>query len=147
MQEYKYFLEKIGHEVDIFNYKDVNKLLEKINNNNYDFIHLHAYQFVSEFNKRLEKKYCFTCHHGYFLKEDKWEKDFQEGFQDYLNAPEIIALSHATKDIFLNAGYSGYMSGRILILVRSSKTIFRLLTILLTLTISRRSINNFAKTG
>ncbi|MEH2377968.1 MAG: glycosyltransferase [Nostoc sp.] len=110
MQEYKYFLEKVGHEVDIFNYKDVNKLLDKINHKNYDFVHLHTCQFVSEFNKRLEKKYCFTCHYGYLSKEDKWDKDFQEGFQDYLNAPGIIALSHATKDIFLNAGYSGYMS-------------------------------------
>jgi glycosyltransferase involved in cell wall biosynthesis len=113
MQEYKYFLEQIGHQIDIFNNKDVNEVIDKINNGSYDFVHLHAYQFVSEFNKMLKKKYCFTCHNGYFLKEDKWEEDFKQGFKHYLNAPGIIALSHPTKDIFLKAGYSGYISTQV----------------------------------
>ena len=33
MQEDKYFLYNIGHQVDIFNYKDVNELIDKRNMN------------------------------------------------------------------------------------------------------------------
>ena len=113
MQEYKYFLENFGHKIDIFNDKDVNRVIDKINQNNYDFVHLHAYQFVSQFNQSLKQKYCFSCHNGYFLKKDKWEEDFKQGFQHYLNAPGIIALSDPTKDIFLKTGYSGYISTQV----------------------------------
>jgi glycosyltransferase involved in cell wall biosynthesis len=113
MQEYKCFLDNLGHEVNIFNYQDVNQVIDKINSNNYDFVHLHAYQFVSQFNQNLKQKYCFSCHNGYFIKKDKWEEDFKEGFQHYLNTPGIIALSHPTKDIFLKAGYSGYISTQV----------------------------------
>ncbi|MCC5629625.1 glycosyltransferase [Nostoc sphaeroides CHAB 2801] len=113
MQEYKYFLDNLGYEVDIFNDKNVNEVIDKINKNNYDFVHLHAYQFVSQFNQSLKQKYCFSCHNGYFLKKDKWEEDFKQGFQHYLNAPGIIALSHPTKDVFLQAGYSGYISTQV----------------------------------
>jgi glycosyltransferase involved in cell wall biosynthesis len=113
MQEYKCFLDNLGHEVNIFNYQDVNQVIDKINSNNYDFVHLHAYQFVSQFNQSLKQKYCFSCHNGYFIKKDKWEEDFKEGFQHYLNTPGIIALSHPTKDIFLKAGYSGYISTQV----------------------------------
>jgi len=110
MQEYKYFLDKLGHQVDIFNNKNVKEVIDTINNNNYDFVHLNAYEFASQFNQNLKQKYCFSCHNGYFFKQDKWEDDFKQGFQHYLNAPGIIALSHPTKDIFLKAGYSGYIS-------------------------------------
>lgn len=49
MQEYKYFLDKIGNQIDIINNKNVNEIIAKINNGNYDFVHLHAYKFVSQF--------------------------------------------------------------------------------------------------
>jgi glycosyltransferase involved in cell wall biosynthesis len=110
MEEYKFFLEQIGYQIDIFNNEDVNVTIDIINNGNYNFVHLHSHQFVNEFNQNLKQKYCYTCHNGYFLKEYKWDKNFKEGFKHYLNTPGIIALSHATKDIFLNAGYSGYIS-------------------------------------
>jgi glycosyltransferase involved in cell wall biosynthesis len=113
IQDYKYVLEEMGHEIDIFNSKQVNEVIDKINNNSYDFVHLHAYEFVRAFNENLKQKYCFSCHNGYFLKKNRWEKDFKEGFKHYLNAPGIIALSHATKDIFLKAGYSGYISTQV----------------------------------
>lgn len=113
MQDYKYILEQMGHEIDIFNSKEVNEVIEKINNDSYNFVHLHAHQFVSAFNENLKQKYCFSCHNGYFLKYNKWEKDFKKGFKHYLNAPGIIALSHATKNIFLKAGYSGYISAQV----------------------------------
>ncbi|PHM09385.1 hypothetical protein [Nostoc sp. 'Peltigera malacea cyanobiont' DB3992] len=98
INEYKNFLETIGHQADIFNDKDVNEVIEYINNNNnYDFVHLHAYSFVSEFNRTLKQKYCFTCHDGYLFKTDKWNEEFREAYQHYFNAPGIIALSDLTK--------------------------------------------------
>ncbi|MEH2136483.1 glycosyltransferase [Nostoc sp.] len=109
INEYKNCLDKIGHQVDILNEKDVNKAIEYINNN-YDSVHLHAYGFVSEFNRNLKQKYCFTCHDGYLFKTDKWNEEFREAYQHYFNAPGIIALSHLTKKFFLKSGYSGYIS-------------------------------------
>ncbi|MEH2106216.1 glycosyltransferase [Nostoc sp.] len=110
INEYKNFLDKIGHQADIINEKDVNEVIKYINNNNYDFVHLHAYSFVSEFNRNLKQKYCFTCHDGYLFKTDKWNEEFREAYQHYFNAPGIIALSHLTRDFLLKAGYSGYIS-------------------------------------
>ncbi|HEY9799804.1 MAG TPA: glycosyltransferase [Leptolyngbyaceae cyanobacterium] len=107
--DYQYCLNQLGYEVDIINEKDVDKSIEYINNSNYDFVHLHAYHFVNEFNKKLKQKYCFTSHYGYLFKENKWEKDFQEAFKFYLDAPGIIAASYPTKDFFINKGYSGFI--------------------------------------
>lgn len=107
--EYQSFLEKLGHQVDIIDEVDVDQAIDYINNKSYDFVHLHTYNFVDDFNRKLKQKYCFTCHYGYLLKENKWEEDFRQAFKPYIDAPGIIAASHETKEFFLNKGYSGFM--------------------------------------
>lgn len=109
MYDYQFCLNQLGHEVDVINEKDVDKSIEFINNNNYDFVHLYAYNFVDAFNKKLKQKYCFTSQYGYLFKEDRWEEYFQEAFKSYIDAPGIIAASYPTKDFFLNKGYSGFI--------------------------------------
>ena len=110
IQEYKYHSEKNGHQVDIFNDPDVCQVVAKINVGNYDFVHLHAGGFVREFNQSLQQKFCFTSHAGHLFQVDRWDDVFKQEFQGYLNAPGIIALSPASKKLFVDAGYTGYIS-------------------------------------
>ncbi len=110
LQEYKYYSEKNGHQVDIFNHQDVHQVIDSINGSNYDFVHLHDGSFVLNFNQTLQQRFCFTSHAGHLLKFDQWNDIFKQEFQSYLNAPGIIALSSTSKQLFLDVGYSGYIS-------------------------------------
>ncbi len=113
LQAYKYYAEKNGHQVDIFNSPDVHQVIDEINNHNYDFVHLHYGGFVRDFNQTLQQRFCFTSHDGYLLKPDQWSDSFQQEFQAYLEAPGIMALSPVSKQLFLDAGYTGCLSMQI----------------------------------
>ena len=113
IQEYKYHSEKNGHQVDVFNNPDVQQVVAQINGGNYDFVHLHAGGFVSEFNQNLHQRFCFTSHAGHLFQLNQWDDVFQREFQGYLNAPGIIALSPASKKLFVDAGYHGYISTQV----------------------------------
>ncbi|MBH8561607.1 glycosyltransferase family 4 protein [Nostoc sp. CENA67] len=109
MHEYKQHLEELGHQVDILNNKNVHETIKYLNDNNYAFVHSHAYNFVAELNQKLKQKYCFTSHYGYLLKEDRWDENFQEAFKPYMDVPGIIAPSRLTAEFFQKKGYSGYL--------------------------------------
>jgi glycosyltransferase involved in cell wall biosynthesis len=113
IQEYKHHSEKNGHQVDIFNDPDVQQVVATINSGNYDFVHLHAGGFVDEFNQNLQQRFCFTSHAGHLFQLDQWDDVFKQEFQGYLKAPGIISLSPASKKLFLDAGYTGYISTQI----------------------------------
>jgi glycosyltransferase involved in cell wall biosynthesis len=108
--EYKNFLEKNGHQADIFNRTDYDAVIEEINNSDYDFVHLHAYHFVEYFNQKLKQKYCFTCHDGYLLKADTRHETLYQTLPHFLNTPGIIAHSHLVKEFFQHQGYAGYIA-------------------------------------
>ena len=110
LQEYQHYSEKNGHQVDIFNQQDVHQVIEEINDHDYDFVHLHDGSFVLDFNQTLQQRFCFTSHAGHLLKSDQWTDTFKQEFKSYLNAPGIIALSPVSKQLFLDAGYDGYIS-------------------------------------
>jgi glycosyltransferase involved in cell wall biosynthesis len=111
--EYKYHSEKNGHQVNIFNRRDVLQVIDEINRDNYDFVHLHAGSFVTQFNQHLDQDFCFTSHAGHLLKFDQWDEAFKQEFKSYLNAPGIIALSPASKQLFIDAGYTGYIATQV----------------------------------
>lgn len=113
LQGYKHFLEKEGYQVDIFNHQDVYLVIDEINSSNYDFVHLHNGGFVLDFSLSLQQKFCFTSHAGHLLKQHQWSDTFRQEFQHYLNIPGIIALSPASKQLFLDAGYGGYLSTQV----------------------------------
>jgi glycosyltransferase involved in cell wall biosynthesis len=113
LQEYKYYSEKNGHQVDIFNNEDVHQVIGEINGNNYDFVHLHDGSFVSDFNQTLQQDFCFTSHAGHLLNSHQWDDIFKQEFQSYLDTPGIMALSPLSKQLFLDAGYSGYISTQV----------------------------------
>ncbi len=110
LQEYKYYSEKNGHQVDIFNNHHVHQVIDEINSNEYHFVHLHDGRFVLDFSQALQQRFCFTSHAGHLLKSHQWDDTFQQEFQSYLNVPGILALSAVSKQLFLDAGYSGYLS-------------------------------------
>ncbi len=110
LQEYQHYSEINGHQVDIFNQQDVHRVIDSINNSDYDFVHLHHGSFVLDFNQTLQQRFCFTSHAGHLLKFDQWSNTFKQEFKSYLNAPGIIALSPVSKQLFLDAGYDGYIS-------------------------------------
>jgi glycosyltransferase involved in cell wall biosynthesis len=113
IQEYKYHSEKNGHQVDIFNDPDAQQVVATINRGSYDFVHLHAGGFVSEFNQNLQQRFCFTSHAGHLFQLNKWDNIFKQEFQGYLNTPGIVSLSPASKQLFMDAGYAGYISTQI----------------------------------
>jgi glycosyltransferase involved in cell wall biosynthesis len=113
LQEYKCYSEQNGHQVDIFNNQDVHQVIDDINNSDYDFVHLHDGSFVSDFNLTLQQEFCFTSHAGHLLKSNQWDETFKQEFQSYLDTPGIIALSPLAKQLFLDAGYSGYLSTQV----------------------------------
>jgi glycosyltransferase involved in cell wall biosynthesis len=113
IQEYKYHSEKNEHYIDIFNNPDVQQVIAEINSGDYDFVHLHAGGFVAEFNRSLQQRFCFTSHAGHLFQVDRWDQAFKQEFQEYLKAPGIISLSPAAKKLFLDAGYTGYISTQI----------------------------------
>ena len=113
IQEYKYHSEKNGHQVDIFNDPDVGQVIAQINGGDYDFVHLHAGGFVGKFNQSLQQRFCFTSHAGHLFQLNLWDDMFKQEFQGYLNAPGIISLSPASKKLFVDAGYTGYISTQI----------------------------------
>ncbi|WP_299414157.1 glycosyltransferase [Acaryochloris sp. IP29b_bin.148] len=107
--KYKLCLEAFGHTVDFYNEKDLNRVIDCLNTIKYDFIHLHAFDFVKYFNQHLNKKYCFTCHYGYLLKESQWNLKFQQAFNSCMDTPGIIALSSSAKSFFIGKGYSKFL--------------------------------------
>jgi glycosyltransferase involved in cell wall biosynthesis len=113
MAEYKYHSEQNGHQVNIFNRRDVRSIIDEINRDNYDFVHLHAGSFVEQFNRYLQQDFCFTSHAGHLLKSQQWDEAFKQEFRSYLTAPGIIALSAASKQLFLDAGYGGYIATQV----------------------------------
>jgi glycosyltransferase involved in cell wall biosynthesis len=113
LQGYKDFLEVEGHQIDTFNHQDVHQVIDEINSNDYDFVHLHNGGFVLDFSRELQQEFCFTSHAGYLLKPNQWDDKFKQEFQSYLNIPGIIALSPASKQLFLDAGYDGYISTQV----------------------------------
>jgi glycosyltransferase involved in cell wall biosynthesis len=106
---YKIFLEKLGHRVDIYNTKDLKYVAHSINESDYDFIHLHYDIYVEFFNRSLKRPYCCTTHYGYFLKPVKWAAHYKDVFVNILQAPGIIAISDGIGQKYIDSEYKGFL--------------------------------------
>jgi hypothetical protein len=62
---YKQYLEKLGHTVDIYNTFVYQEIICAIRANYYDFVHTHYDPFCLPLNKHLEQVYCATTHSGH----------------------------------------------------------------------------------
>lgn len=108
---YKHYcqLESMGHQVTIFNSKNLKSISNYINNHDFDFIHLQFDDHVNFFKKNLKKPFCVTIHNGYILKPKKWKPSYYSIFIDSLSIPGIIALSDKIYEIYKQNNYNGFI--------------------------------------
>jgi len=109
---WKYYqaLTKIGHEVTIFNTTNLKEVVERVNTNEFDFVHVQYDEFINFFLQHCTVPFSITSHYGYILKQEKWSKGYFSIFTDFLCAPHIIALSPTIGQLYLSAGYKGNLS-------------------------------------
>ena len=105
---HKCSLEKLGHEVTIYNTKDLHAVAEHINSSDYDFVHNQYDEFAGFLSHALKVPFCTTTHFGYIMREHLWGAGYgQQVFPQTLRSPSILALSEDIKNMYLSKGYQG----------------------------------------
>ncbi len=92
-------LESLGHEVQIVNTKDSNKILEQINSFNPDFVHIQYDEFIPLY-PYINYPKAITSHFGYLEQPEKYG-----GYINVFNAfaqfrPNIFCLSQGISDTY-----------------------------------------------
>lgn len=105
--QHKIELEKLGHKVTIFNDKNINRVIDTINQSDLDFVHCQYDNYIGTCNARLQKPYAVTSHYGWLTQPNIWDAGYHQIFKDTLQAPFIIALSEEIKNTYLKFGYQG----------------------------------------
>lgn len=108
--QYKLALEKLGHYVDIYNEADLYRIVDPINNGNYDIVHNHYDEHIPFLNANLTVPYVSTTHFGYIHQRSMWGGYYDNIFRATLQAPAILALSSKIQDLYLQNGYKGKIS-------------------------------------
>lgn len=109
MWNYKLELEKLGHEVVIFNNQDLNTVASQINNGGFDFVELTYSEYVSFFSINLTVPFCTACQSGYITNRKKWSIGYYSVFYDTIKCPYIIALSEDIRKLYASNGRTGFM--------------------------------------
>jgi len=109
---HKIYLERAGHTIDIFNSRDVGRVLQQIQRGNYDFVHCHNEFFVLGCAARLKAPWAVTAHAAIRKQpsgEYVYERTTEWVFKRTLHAPANIVLSSEIRDIYERAGYRGLL--------------------------------------
>ena len=107
--QYKCFLEKHGHHVDVYNTKDLESVSKNINVGNYDFVHLQYDEYAGFFSNTLDVPFCTTTHYGYIMKPDFWDSYYTNIYEQTFQSTSILALSENIMNKYLQSGYGGYI--------------------------------------
>lgn len=92
----------LGHEVKIFNTRDLQSVKDEIEKSNFDFVHLHYDDYLSFFENIKHNNFAVTSHYGYITREEKYESYYWKIFEAFLNTKhKIIALSDNIKQQYL----------------------------------------------
>lgn len=95
-----------GHEVDIFNTKDLQSVKTKIENSNYDVVHLHFDNYLSFFEDIKCENFYVTSHYGNLPVEHRYENFYWNIFYSFLNTKhKILALSPEIKKKYESYGF------------------------------------------
>jgi glycosyltransferase involved in cell wall biosynthesis len=108
--QFHQILQKMGHDVTIYNDRDLESVANHINAGNYDWIHCHYDCDFSFFSQKLSGPFACTSHYGWLPKEDKWEAGYSDIFNATLRCPAIIAHSFKAASIYRKHGYCGQLS-------------------------------------
>ena len=99
--DYKIFLEKLNHDVQIINISDPNQIINKINQFNPDFVHINYDDWIVLY-PYIQYPCACTTHYAYI---DQFEK--MGGYQNIFNVfaqykPNIFCLSETIKNVYKN---------------------------------------------
>lgn len=108
--QYKLSLEKLGHQVDIYNNSNLSQILDPIHNGNYDIVHNHYDEHIPFLNANLKIPYVSTTHFGYIHQDSMWGNYYNHIFEATLKAPAILALSSQIQDLYMKNGCTGTIS-------------------------------------
>lgn len=117
---WKYYnlLRERGHEVTIYNTKNIRSVAKDINAKDYDFVHLHYDEYARFFAKKLKQPFCATSHYGYINKSERWTRGYYSVFADFFKVPGVIPLSGEMAALYRKRGYEGFLR----VLVNSIET-------------------------
>lgn len=100
--DYYQNLTKLGHEVKIFNTRDLQSVKDEIERSNFDFVHLHYDDYLGFFEDIKHPNFAVTSHYGYLTREEKYEWYYWKIFHSFINTKhKIIALSDKIRDQYL----------------------------------------------
>jgi glycosyltransferase involved in cell wall biosynthesis len=109
----KLYLERLGHHVEVFNTRAIHEVIHRINRERFDFAHCHSELFAGACADHLEVPWAFTSHFGgmYQFVPDRWDRHpaFNYLFRDTLRAPAGFVLCEWARDLYLAAGYQGFL--------------------------------------
>ena len=101
-------LRKLGHEVTIYNNRDLGAVINHINENEYDFIHVQYDEHIGTFAEHLNKPFCSTTHYGYIMRDHLWDAHYRHNvFPNTMKGPSILALSEPIMNMYKEKGYTG----------------------------------------
>src|SRR6266403_2398947 len=106
---YKRDLEHLGHEVIIFNTKNLQEVATEINNGTFDFVELNYSEYVSFFLQHLTVPFCTVCHSGTITNRKRWSIGYYSVFYDTMKCPGVIAFSEEIKKMYIDSGYKGFI--------------------------------------
>ena len=109
---YKTYLERAGHTVDIFNSRQIHLVIHEINGGRYEFAHCHNELFVLDCIAHLQVPFAVTSHAAITrLASGNYEYKGAQRFllEDTLRAPANILLSDRTKAIYERHVYRGFI--------------------------------------
>jgi glycosyltransferase involved in cell wall biosynthesis len=106
---HKIYLERFGHQADVYNTKAIHKVIHRINSGSYDFVHCHSELFLLECLAHLNCPLAVTSHNGVLSlgRPELFERSegFKYLFDDTLKAPANVVLSERIRDIYRQCGY------------------------------------------
>jgi glycosyltransferase involved in cell wall biosynthesis len=105
--DYKQTLEKLGHEVEIINTRDVSQIISMCNSINPDFVHVQYDEFWQVCDFINCDNVAITSHFGYLDQEDKYHHYYDtimSGFVSMKKA-KIFALSESIANQYRKRGF------------------------------------------
>lgn len=106
--DYYEYLKQKGIDVDIINDKNLPAVAERVNNIDYDFIHLHYDDHAGVLSDLIKKPFCTTTHYGYIKEYYPNYGYWSRIFNGVLKSPGLISLSKEIDGLFKVSGFNKF---------------------------------------
>ena len=107
IHDYRESLQRLGHNVEVINTRDMNLAVAMINACNPDFVHI-QYEEYSFLTKQIRcNNVAVTSHYAYLTQPHKWNPAYSDIFWNTVNSGAyIFALNQEIAEIYKKAGVS-----------------------------------------